>query len=83
MLSGLLNSDRAVLVNIAIMRAFIQLRKFIESNKEMLTHLDELEKKIAGHDKKIRLIFEAIRQLIAKKEEQPLRNPIGYIKPQK
>jgi hypothetical protein len=83
MLSGLLNSDRAILVNIAIMRAFIQLRKFIESNKEMLNHLNKLEKKIAGHDKKIRLIFEAIRQLIAKKEEQPARNPIGYINPQK
>jgi hypothetical protein len=60
MLSGILNSDRAIQVNIAIMRAFVQLRRFLESNKELAIRMDELEKAVAGHDEKIRLFFQAI-----------------------
>ena len=79
MLSGILNSDRAICVNIAIMRAFVQLRRFLESNKELAGKMDELEKAVTGHDEKIRLIFQAIKQLIEKKDEpMPPRKPIGY-----
>ena len=60
MLSGILNSDRAIWVNIAIMRAFVQFRRFMESNKELARKMEELEKVVAGHDDKIRLIFQAI-----------------------
>ncbi|MEI6436514.1 MAG: ORF6N domain-containing protein [Bacteroidota bacterium] len=79
MLSGILHSVRAIQVNIAIMRAFVQLRRFLESNKELAIKMEELEKAVAGHDEKINLIFQAIKQLIDKKEEpQPERRPIGY-----
>ena len=75
MLSGILNSERAIAVNIAIMRAFVQLRKFIETNKELVVKIGELEKMVSGHDENIRLIFETIGQLIEKKNE--LRTPVG------
>jgi phage regulator Rha-like protein len=81
MLSSVLNSERAIQVNIAIMRSFVQLRKFIESNKELSRKIEELERAVTGHDENIRVIFEAIRQLIDQKEEPPVqRNPIGYRK---
>jgi hypothetical protein len=79
MLSGVLNSSVAIQVNIAIMRAFVQLRRFLESNKELVRKMEELEKAVTGHDEKIKLIFQAIKQLIEKKENpQPPRKPIGY-----
>ena len=79
MLSGILGSRQAISVNIAIMRAFVQLRRFLESNKELARKMEELEKAVTGHDEKIRLIFHAIKQLIDKKEEPlPQRKPIGY-----
>ena len=79
MLSGILNSDRAIQVNIAIMRAFVQLRRFLESNKELAIKMEELEKAVAGHDEKINLIFQAIKQLIEKKDEPPPpRKAVGY-----
>jgi hypothetical protein len=79
MLSGILRSAHAIQVNIAIMRAFVQLRLFLESNMEFARKLDELEKAVAGHDEKIGMIFQAIRQMIGKKEEPlPPRRPIGY-----
>ncbi len=80
MLSGILGSRQAISVNIAIMRAFVQLRRFLESNKELARKMEELEKAVTGHDEKIRLIFHAIKQLIDKKEEPlPQRKPIGYM----
>ena len=79
MLSGILNSKQAISVNIAIMRVFVQLRRSLEANKEIGRKLEELEKTVAGHDEKIKLIFQVIKQLIEKKEEPPApRNPIGY-----
>jgi len=79
MLSGILNSKRAIQVNIAIMRAFVQLRRLLESNKELARKVEELEKAVSGHDEKIQLIFQAIRKLISEKEKPlPERKPIGY-----
>ena len=81
MLSGILNSKQAISVNIAIMRAFVLLRRFLESNKELARKMGELEKTVTGHDEKIKLIFQAFKQLIEKKEEPlPPRNPIGFRK---
>jgi hypothetical protein len=76
MLSGVLNSRRAVQVNIAIMRAFVQLRKMLASHKGLAEKLTELERKLEGHDVQIRSLFEAIRQLMALPE--PPRRRIGF-----
>src|SRR5437016_4811139 len=65
MLSGVLRSGRAVQVNIAIMRAFVQLRELLSSQAELARELAELEQRIEGHDTAIRSLFEAIRQLMA------------------
>ena len=77
MLSGLLNSDRAIQVNIAIMRAFVKLRVILSANKELAHKLEQLEKKTDQHDDKIKVIFEAIRQLMAPPE--PKKSKIGFI----
>jgi len=64
MLSGVLNSKRAIQVNILIMRAFIKLKELLLSHKDLAMKIDALEKKYANHDEEIKLIFEAIRQLL-------------------
>ena len=61
MLSTVLNSERAILVNIEIMRAFVKLRQLLASNAELSRRLDELESK---YDKQFKGVFEAIRQLM-------------------
>ena len=76
MLSSVLNSNRAVHVNIAIMRAFVKLRELLISHKDLAHKLDQLESKIERHDKEISSIFEAIRQLMAP-PESPKRK-IGF-----
>jgi hypothetical protein len=63
MLSSVLNSARAIRVNIEIMRAFVRLREMISTNKELSSKLDELERKIATHDKAIGGLMTAIREL--------------------
>jgi len=64
MLSGVLNSERAIKVNIHIMRAFIKLRYILSGHKVFEMKLRELEKKLESHDVDIRDIFEALRQLM-------------------
>ena len=61
MLSSILNSDRAVQVNIAIMRAFVQMRELAVSNRAITRRLDELEKK---YDSQFRIVFDAIREMM-------------------
>lgn len=61
MLSGVLNSPRAVAVNIAIMRAFVRLRHILATHVDLARKLDELEKK---YDKQFRVVFEALRELM-------------------
>ena len=77
MLSGVLNSERAVQVNIAIMRVFVKLREILLTHKELAHELSELERKIEKHDVDIQSIFEAIRQLMAPPPE-PQRRRIGF-----
>jgi hypothetical protein len=76
MLSSVLKSDRAVKVNIAIMRAFVKLRETLETNRELARKFSELEKHVGKHDEEIAVIIEAIRQLIAP-AKKPLRE-IGF-----
>jgi len=70
MLSSVLNSERAIKVNILIMRAFVKLRDILSRNKELSVKLKELEERIEGHDADIRDIFEAIRQLMRLPDER-------------
>jgi hypothetical protein len=73
MLSSVLKSNRAVEVNIEIMRAFVRLRQMLSSNAELAKRLDDLEKK---YDIKFKAVFEAIRQLMTPSEKAKLK--IGY-----
>jgi len=76
MLSSVLNSERAVQVNISIMRAFVQMRELAASNRELARRLDELEKKFAGHDRQFIAVFDAIRQMMQPAEKG--RKSIGF-----
>ena len=69
MLSSVLKSERAIAVNIAIMRAFVRLREAMSLQKDLITKLADLEGKVAGHDESIRTLFDAIRQLMAPLEK--------------
>lgn len=61
MLSSVLNSDRAIEVNVAIMRAFVKLREMLASNKEFAKKLEDMEKK---YDEQFKVVFDAIRALM-------------------
>ena len=74
MLSTVLNSPRAIAVNIEIMRAFVRLRLILASNKELARRLDRLEAKT---DAKFTTVFEAIRQLMAPPESK--KRPMGFV----
>lgn len=76
MLSSVLNSERAVKVNIAIMRAFVKLRQMFETNRKLARKFSELERHVGKHDEKIDAILEAIRQLMVPPEKP--RREIGF-----
>ena len=65
MLSGVLHSERAIQVNVAIMRTFVQLRRILESNNELVKKLEQIERKLLRHDHDFKSVFEAIRLLMA------------------
>ena len=73
MLSSVLNSPRAIQVNISIMRAFAQLRALLSTHADLARKLDELEKK---YDAQFRVVFDGLRQLINPPE--PTRKQIGF-----
>ena len=72
MLSSVLKSKRAVLVNIGIMRTFVKLREMLATN-------EELARKVAQHDRQIAVLFENLQKLLAPPATR--KNPIGYIHP--
>jgi len=78
MLSSVLNSPRAIRVNIQIMRTFAKLREMISLNKDLARRLDELEKK---YDSQFKIVFDAIRQLMAPPEPEPVppKKRIGFL----
>jgi len=77
MLSSVLRSERAIEVNIAIMRVFVRLREMMATHKELAFKLIELEERLEGHDEQIQNIFEAIRQLMMPPE--PTKKKIGFV----
>ena len=76
MLSSVLNSERAIEVNIAIMRVFVRLREMMATHKELAFKLAEHEDRLEGHDEQIQNIFEAIRQLMTPPDRP--RKKIGF-----
>ena len=76
MLSGVLRSERAVEVNVLVIRAFVRMRTVISAHRELASRIDELETK---YDSRFCLVFDAIRQLMA--PPAPSRNPIGFAPP--
>ena len=78
MLSGILNSPRAIETNIAIMRTFVALRKLMETHKDLAAKIRQLEKK---YDQRFKLVFDAIQKLIRhEKDAQPIGFKIGKAK---
>lgn len=75
MLSSILNSERAVIVNIHIIRVFAKMRELLATNKEILLKLEELERKVTKHDEDIALIFQYLRDLL--NPSKPAQ-PIGF-----
>ena len=73
MLSGVLKSERAIEVNIAIMRAFVRLRQMLASNEQLARKLEEMENK---YDERFRIVFEAIEQLMTPPETK--KRKIGF-----
>src|SRR6266571_317888 len=74
MLSSVLNSERAIEVNILIMRSFVKLREMISTHKDLAKKLESLEKK---YDSQFKMVFDAIRQLMAPPETKKKR-AIGF-----
>ncbi|MCX5707948.1 MAG: ORF6N domain-containing protein [Candidatus Omnitrophica bacterium] len=79
MLTSDLNSERAIRVNIMIMRAFVKLKELLLTHKDLAEKIAALEKKYDTHDEKIQLVFEAIKQLLEPPPE-PKKPPIGFSK---
>jgi di/tripeptidase len=75
MLSSVLNSSRAVQVNIAIMRTFVRLRQILATHKDIAEKLQAMERK---YDKRFKVVFEILRRLTAPPPEGPKR-PIGFV----
>ena len=81
MLSSVLNSDRAIMVNIQIIRVFTKMRQLLVTHSEILHKLEQIEKKEIEHDQKIILIFEYLKQLeqdMLQQEDQANRKRIGF-----
>ena len=78
MLSTVLNSERAIEVNIAIMRAFVRLRQIMSTHKDLAAKLEKLEHKLGEHDEHFRVVFEAIRQLMAPPPPAVKKRRIGF-----
>jgi hypothetical protein len=76
MLSSVLNSETAIRVNIQIIRIFTRMREMIMTHKDILLQLEKIEKKLAGHDEDITLIFQYLKQLL--NPPQPPRRKIGF-----
>lgn len=76
MLSSVLRSQRAVEVNIAIMRTFVQLRRLMDSNRDLARRIDALE---ARYDEQFSQVFDAIKQLITEDKTRKAKPPIGFL----
>jgi hypothetical protein len=78
MLSGVLNSDRAIKVNIQIMRVFTKVREYLMDNLSVRLEIEEIKKKLENHDKNIELVFTYLDELIEKHENPKPKRSIGF-----
>ena len=78
MLSSVLKSKRAKEMNIAVMRAFVALRKMLVNNTELRLEIEYIKKKVTNHDKNIELVFQYLDELLEKKENPKPRKQIGF-----
>ena len=76
MLSSVLNAPRAVQVNIAIMRTFVQLRRLMDSNRDLARRIDALE---ARYDEQFTAVFDAIKQLITEDRQRASKRTMGFL----
>ena len=80
MLSSVLKSDKAIQVNIQIMRIFTKVRQMLLDTTELKIDILQIKKKLENHDKNIELVFSYLDELTEKKENEPKRTTIGYKK---
>ena len=81
MLANVLRSDRAMKMSIRIIEVFIKVREMLFTHKDILLKLEKIEQKLSGHDEKILMIFEYLKQLEQTKQEELIvknRKRIGY-----
>lgn len=78
MLSSVLNSERAIQVNIQIMRTFARIRQMLSDNTELRIEIQKIKEKLNNHDKNIEVVFHYIDELLEKKEQSDKRNKIGF-----
>ena len=76
MLSSVLNSKAAIQVNIQVIRVFTKMREILLTNKDILLQLEKIERKVAGHDDDIKLVFKYLKELL--NPPQKPRQRIGY-----
>jgi hypothetical protein len=78
MLSSVLNSEKAIKVNIEIIRIFIRLRQMLADNTELRLEIEQIKKKLNNHNQNIEIIFNYLDELIEKKGKPKEREQIGY-----
>ena len=78
MLSGILNSDRAIAVNIQIMRIFTKIRQMLVENTDFRLDIEKIKNKLDNQDKNMEIVFRYLDELLEKKENPIERNKIGY-----
>lgn len=78
MLSGILNSDRAIRVNIQIMRIFTKIRQMLTDNLSLKLEIEEIKKKLQNQDKNIELVFNYLDELIEKQDNPEPRKAVGF-----
>ncbi len=83
MLSCVLNSERAIEVNIRIIRVFTKIREVLTDNLSLKLDIEEIKKKLTNHSKNIELVFNYLDELIDKKDNEKPRTQIGYKKERK
>jgi hypothetical protein len=78
MLSSVLNSNRAIAVNIQIMRVYIQIKEMLQTNQDLVARMMEMEERMEGQDERILRVFQYVQQLVEEEGEAVPRKKVGY-----
>ena len=78
MLSGVLKSERAIAVNIQIMRIFTRIRQMLTDNTELRLEIEKIKTKLNNQDKNTEIVFQYLDELLERKERPEQRKPVGY-----